>query len=443
MITDIENIVFTCLTKSITDFALRNYGLCIAQLRTLHCLIADACIDKSVIMWYTVIGVITVSELFETAIVEKRNVLNELRSNNMTVQELRFFSIYLAKINPWDKSTRVVRFPIEDFQRIMGFGRLNLNQLKESTNSLLGKVVRVPDERGGFIAFTLFKRCRVSRDDNNEWFIEIDASDDALPLMFDFKSRYFKYELWNALRLKSPNQVRMYEILKQYEGLGKRELTVTELRELLGIGRNEYSGRTGWSDFKKKVLDSCQQALKETTDICYTYERGKAGKGGKWLTILFNIQKNEDYIDQLTLSEFINMQPDPDPLIIETNGSDAKNEVTDSQMTSEPEEDSDNRSAVYGSERLANLADACNYEFGKEEMQMIFQVLARIHIPKDRTTDSLEWGRVFYLQEKYTALNVEAAKKEKSGEEKIKNRFKYFLRMLEEDTFQPAAYTEA
>ena len=265
---------------------------------------------------YTIIEVIHMSELFETAIVEKRNVLNELRSNNMTVQELRFFSIYLSKINPWDKSTRAVRFPIEDFQRIMGFGRLNLNQLKESTNSLLGKVVSVPDERGGFLAFTLFKRCRVSRDDNNEWFIEIDASDDALPLMFDFKNRYFKYELWNALRLKSPNQVRMYEILKQYEGLGKRELTVTELRELLGINKNEYSGRTGWSDFKRYVLDSCQQALKETTDICYTYERGKVGKGGKWLTIIFYIEKNTDYIDQLSLDEFINMQPQPEPIDI-------------------------------------------------------------------------------------------------------------------------------
>ena len=47
-------------------------------------------------------------------------------------------------------------------------------------------------------------------------FYEIDAHDRALPLMFDFKNKYFKYELWNALRLKSPNQVRMYEILKQW-----------------------------------------------------------------------------------------------------------------------------------------------------------------------------------------------------------------------------------
>lgn len=65
--------------------------------------------------------------------------------------------------------------------------------------------------------------------------MEINASDDALPLMFEFKNRYFTYELWNALRLKSPNQVRMYEILKQYEKIGTRTLTIKELRNLLGI----------------------------------------------------------------------------------------------------------------------------------------------------------------------------------------------------------------
>ena len=387
------------------------------------------------------------SELFETAIVEKRNILNAVRSNSMTLQELRFFSIYLAKINPWDKSTRVVRFPIEDFQRIMGLGAgENISHFRYTVRHILQQVVEVPNEnRTGYTAFQLFKRAKVEKNENDEWYVEFDAHDDALPLMFDFKNRYFKYELWNALRLKSTNQVRMYEILKQYESLGKRELTVTELRELLGIDKNEYSGRTGWSDFKKKVLDSCQQALKEITDICYTYERGRVGKGGKWLTIIFTIFKNENYIDQLTLEEFIEMQPSPaqlpaDPLPMQIDADEVQlsfDDQTESQvLTDEPD-----WNAVYGSEKLANLADSCNYEFGKEEMQLIFRVLTRIHIPIDRNTNTLEWGRVFYLQEKYTALNAEESKKKKNGEPPIQNRFKYFLRMLEEDTFQPAAYT--
>ena len=89
------------------------------------------------------------------ALIEKRYVLNELRRNNMTLQEMRFFSIYLSKINPRDISTRAVRFPLEDFRKIMELGRMNMQHFQAVTNSLLGKVVNVPDERGGYIGFQL------------------------------------------------------------------------------------------------------------------------------------------------------------------------------------------------------------------------------------------------------------------------------------------------
>ena len=243
------------------------------------------------------------SELFETAIIEKRNVLNEIRASNLTLQELRFFSIYLSKINPRDENTRSVKFPFADFKKLMDFGKLNIQQLKNSADSILGKKVFIPLESGGFEGIVLFDKCKVDKNSNGEWFVEISASNAAMPLMFDFKERYFRYELWNALRLKSPNQIRMYEILKQYENLGKREISVKDLRELLGISDTEYSSRTGWSDFKKGVLDSCQKALKEITDISYTYERGKTGTGGKWLTIIFHISKNVPVNTQMTLFE--------------------------------------------------------------------------------------------------------------------------------------------
>ena len=255
------------------------------------------------------------SEVFETAIIEKRNVLNEIRANNLSLQELRFFSIYLSKINPRDESTRIVRFPLADFQKIMGLGRMNIAHFKAAIDGLLTKVVHVPDEKGtGMRVFQLFKESHIYQNDNGDWLVEIDAHDRALPLMFDFKERYFKYELWNALRLKSPNQIRMYEILKQYESLGKREITVKDLRELLGIAETEYANRAGWSNFKKYVLDSCQQALKEITDISYTYERGKIGNGGKWLSIIFTIHKNEPTNKQMSIFEgFEEYLPEPEP----------------------------------------------------------------------------------------------------------------------------------
>ena len=243
-----------------------------------------------------------------TELIEKRNILNEIRKTNMTLQQLRFFSIYLSKINARDLSTRIVRFPLADFQKIMGLGKMNIQHFKNAVDSLLRNVIHIPNSSGGIDAFTLFKKCSLFKDEYDNWHVEINANDEALPLMFDFKSHYFTYQLWNALQLKSVNQLRMYELLKQYESIGKREIAVSELRELLGISPKEYPR---WDNFKRKVLDSCQKALAESTDICFTYEKGKSGVGGKWLTIVFHIRKNENYVDRLSLKEFIDLQPEP------------------------------------------------------------------------------------------------------------------------------------
>ena len=236
-------------------------------------------------------------------LVEKRNVLNEVRKNNMSLQELRFFSIYLSKINARDVSTRTVRFPLKDFQKIMDFGRLNTTQLKATTDSLLSKVVSIPTEHGGYKSFQLFKECTVDKDEFDQWYIEIDAHDRALPLMFDFKDRYFTYELWNALQLKSGNQLRMYELLKQYESVGERKVTLAALKELLGISSEEYPR---WDNFKRRVIDSCQEALRENTDICFDYEPIKSGR--KISGIRFIIKKNKSHVDKLSLDEFIDKQ---------------------------------------------------------------------------------------------------------------------------------------
>ena len=239
-----------------------------------------------------------------TEIVEKRNVLNEIRHNNMTLQELRFFSIYLSKINARNISTRKVKFKLEEFRKIMNIEKITIEHFKNVADSLLCKIVHVPNEDGskGYTAFQLFKKCRVYEDKNdyNQWYVEIDAHDDALPLMFNFKKNYFKYELWNALRLKSRNQLHMYELLKQYESLGVREIDLARLKDWLGLSANEY---LRWDSFKKYVLDACQVALKKYTDIKFEYKPVKTGR--KVTGVKFIIHKNEDYQDKIKLSEFL------------------------------------------------------------------------------------------------------------------------------------------
>ena len=315
-------------------------------------------------------------------LVEKRNMLNEVRKNSMSLQELRFFSIYLSKINARDPSTRKVTFPLTDFQKIMELGRINIRHMQATTNSLLGKVVNIKLEKGGYEAFQLFKRCKVYRNEFDQWFIDIDAHDDALPLMFDFKREYFTYELWNALKLKSANQLRMYELLKQYEKTGERKITLTELREMLGIGVDEYPR---WDNFKARVLDSCQQALIENTDIKFTYEPIKAGR--KITGVHFYISKNTDYVDQLTLDEFIDLQKPVEADYEEIS----VDEELPGQMTMSDNDGPSSEELSMREEICDGLQDPLYDEFTIAQLEELVE-LARSNIDQDRVRQFIERG---------------------------------------------------
>ena len=104
-------------------------------------------------------------EMFLTGseIVEKRNILNELLTVDMTLQEMRLFAIYLSKINVQDISTRTVRISLSDFQRVMKLDRLNIKHLHVVTSRLLSRIINIPAEAGSVETVRLFKECHVDK----------------------------------------------------------------------------------------------------------------------------------------------------------------------------------------------------------------------------------------------------------------------------------------
>jgi len=243
--------------------------------------------------------------LKDTYLVTKHNALNEMRANDMTMQELRLFSVYLSRIDPKNPETRNVRFPLAEFNAIMELKRENVAYYKKVARSLLGKIIELHTKYGGYDAFTLFSRFRLDQEkEMGEWYVDIIANDHAMPLLFEFKSNYFKYELWNALHLKGPNQLRMYEILKQYEKSGHRIVSIVDLRIWLGIKEMEYPK---YADFRRHVLEPCKKAISENTDITFAYEPHKKGARGKILELKFIIKKNTDHKDPLSLREFVKL----------------------------------------------------------------------------------------------------------------------------------------
>ena len=251
--------------------------------------------------------------LKDTYRVKKCFLLNMIE-NELNIQELRLLSVFLSRVNPTDPSTRTVKINIADFQALFGLKHLWESEIKKTFRRLLSYSIFDTID-GYYVGVQLFKKIRMPKE-GNEKYIEITAHDDAIPYLFDIRGHYFSYKLYNVIQLKSVNQFRMYELLKQYEKKGKRELEINALKQLIGIAPEKYRSIT---DFKKYVLDKCQIALKKYTDIAFEYKPCKTGIGGKWETILFTIKKNtpERGIEEKLKQDIINLDElatAPEPL---------------------------------------------------------------------------------------------------------------------------------
>lgn len=232
-------------------------------------------------------------------IIEIRDFLVE-QLRYISLQEWRLLGFYLCKINPRDISTRYVRVDLEDYLKILDLDDdTNISYLKASTKKLLQIVIDGPDPDKNcvYAQTTLFQRCRLKTDEHGKYYFDLNAADDALPLMFDFQKKYIKAKGMNIFALSSPKQILMYLFMRNQYDIGRKnfEVSLDELRKWLGIKPEEYQRFQNFNDW---VLKSCEKALKENSDLCFTYEKGRMGAHGKCETLKIHISENKAVLKQ-------------------------------------------------------------------------------------------------------------------------------------------------
>jgi plasmid replication initiation protein len=93
------------------------------------------------------------------------------------------------------------------------------------------------------------------------------------PFLFEIKRNFTKYPLKHVIKLRSAYSIRMYELLKQYAKIGERRISLSELRETLGIEEDLYPR---FFDFKKRILVPAQTELGRHTDIEFAFTETKS-----------------------------------------------------------------------------------------------------------------------------------------------------------------------
>ena len=223
------------------------------------------------------------------------NTLNEMFFEKiMSLQELRFFLVYLSKINPKKPEQTEVSYSLEEYSEILGV-ELNEKSIEKTTDELLRRIVVINDDHPpeGIaerkIKTQLFRTCTMERrKKDNKVILKFNCSDEVKPHIFELTDRFTSIEIWNVINLGNFQDARMYMLLRQYRTIGERTIPIEDLKEMLGIEPNAYPA---YKIFARDVLKKCQKALEEYTDI--KFEFNSVGRPAKF--VHFTIYKNEDY----------------------------------------------------------------------------------------------------------------------------------------------------
>lgn len=211
------------------------------------------------------------------------NVLLESPIFKANIQ-LKMFSKILTAVRR-DKASEYYSFPIKDILKEFNYDEKAYRFLRRECEKMFKPVDVSPREEKAFHLKALFVSVDTVTDKS---MISFKFNPDLKPLVIDISKGFTSYYLENILRLESAYSTRIYQLLKEYEKIGFRELSLDEFKYALFVPDTQYKK---YNDFKRKIILISQEKIKAKTDIYFTFEEIKTSR--KITHIRFDIFKNE------------------------------------------------------------------------------------------------------------------------------------------------------
>lgn len=323
-------------------------------------------------------------------LIQKSNPLKSLSETDLELQHFKILDVYLSRIDSRVPDSRYVRFSKGELEQLLGYSRMHRDDLDKRLNGLF-QAVTIRDERkpNNFVKIGLFAKAECEQDEDGLWQVRLACTAEAMEYFFNVENiGYIKYRLKNIINLTSRYSYILFLYLYDNHFRKTWSVSVKELKAILRCSADTY---TEFKRFNDLVLKKCHKEINEKTDIKFEYKPVKRGRVVS--AIEFTVNTLTSQLPEIEVPEQLTFC-------------------------------SDDENALYKDNR-AFLAGACESEFSDEEMDLIMSMLGSISLPKHE--QGAEFAKYHYLAEKYCLLNIEAKK------HKISNRFKYFVKMLDND----------
>lgn len=214
--------------------------------------------------------------------VVKANKLVEIKGG-LGIVEQKILASLISEISPKDEEFETYYINICEIAEVIGLGsKGQYKVIKEAGRNLTKKIIeieKVNPETGKDKYDAINLLSRFSYEDGSGQ-VEIEINQHLKPYLLALKGKdtpFTKYMLKNIIKLNSQYAIKLYELLKRYEGNWSisKKYSVEFLREFIGLKEGEYKKFT---NFETRVLRIAKKEINEKTDIVISYKKIKNGR---------------------------------------------------------------------------------------------------------------------------------------------------------------------
>jgi len=200
----------------------------------------------------------------------------------LTLNQSRIFLYMVSQIKPTDTDVKKYRISFRELEKLIGGSKnsFSYQKVKELLKDLAQKTIVIGTDKNTERITHYIQSVDL---DKFNGYVELEVDPKLKPYFLQLKAKYTKYDLINVIPLQSVYSVRLYELLKQYEGIHKRAFTIQQFREVLNLQSYKLYG-----DIKRRVILQAQKEINELTDIKFSFEEIK-DNGKKVVGLEFSI----------------------------------------------------------------------------------------------------------------------------------------------------------
>ena len=226
-------------------------------------------------------------------IVAQNNLLVE-SPRNLNLQEQKLFLFLISKINPqkFDQNLKF-RISAKEFAKALEVTDTSnsYRYIRNLVRALQRKIVTLHRIEDGVETITDVALIPYAKYWSTLGYADIEINSVLHPYLLELNKEFTRYKLSNVVKLSSLYAIRLYEMLKKQEIVGKRIFSINDLRKKLNIPPNSLKL---FKDFRVKVLEIAQREINQKTDLTIDYTFHKEGR--KFANVEFDIESKSNSV---------------------------------------------------------------------------------------------------------------------------------------------------